>query len=101
MEIIFEIISEILGELYFEIAVALVPEHKFSKWQTWLLKALSIIVFAVSLFLIIFGICCICSGERLMAGIIMTAVGASIILVHIIILVFLLRKDKIHFSDNE
>lgn len=94
MEVILDIIIEVLGSVYFEIAAALVPDHEFKKWQTWLLKALSIIMFAISMLLIIYGFCCICSGERLMAGIIMTAVGVLMILLHIVAFVYFFRKDK-------
>ena len=87
---------ENLFDLYVCIAEKFSAGGKLKKWQENLLRVLCILVFAAMLVLLPFGICLTADGkDAAVPGITMLAVGASVLIVHIALVLCLAGKRKI------
>lgn len=87
---------ENLFDLYVCIAEKLSACGKLKKWQENLLRVLCILVFAAMLTLLPAGICLTADGgDAIAPGITMLAVGASVLIVHIALVLCLAGKRKI------
>ena len=86
---------ENLFDLYVCIAEKFSAGGKLKKWQENLLRVLCILVFAAMLVLIPFGICLTADGkDAAVPGITMLAVGASVLIVHIALVLCLAKKRE-------
>ncbi len=86
---------ENLFDLYVCIAEKFSAGGKLRKWQENLLRVLCILVFAAMLVLIPFGICLTADGgDAIVPGITMLAVGASVLIVHIALVLCLAKKRE-------
>lgn len=86
---------ENLFDLYVCIAEKFSAGGKLKKWQENLLRVLCILVFAAILVLIPFGICLTADGkDTAVPGITMLAVGASVLIVHIALVLCLAKKRE-------
>ena len=86
---------ENLFDLYVCIAEKFSAGGKLKKWQENLLRVLCILVFAAMLVLIPFGICLTADGgDAIVPGITMLAVGASVLIVHIALVLCLAKKRE-------
>ena len=87
---------ENLFDLYVCIAEKFSAGGKLKKWQENLLRVLCILVFAAMLILLSAGICLTADGkDAAVPGITMLAVGASVLVVHIALILCLAGKRKI------
>ena len=86
---------ENLFDLYVCIAEKFSAGGKLKKWQENLLRVLCILVFAAMLILLPFGICLTADGkDAAVPGITMLAVGASVLIVHIALVLCLAKKRE-------
>ena len=86
---------ENLFDLYVCIAEKLSACGKLKKWQENLLRVLCILIFAAMLVPIPFGICLTADGkDTAVPGITMLAVGASVLIVHIALVLCLAKKRE-------
>ena len=86
---------ENLFDLYVCIAEKFSAGGKLKKWQENLLRVLCVLVFAAMLVLIPFGICLTADGkDAAVPGITMLAVGASVLIVHIALVLCLAKKRE-------
>ena len=86
---------ENLFDLYVCIAEKFSAGGKLKKWQENLLRVLCVLVFAAMLVLIPFGICLTADGgDAIVPGITMLAVGASVLIVHIALVLCLAKKRE-------
>ena len=86
---------ENLFDLYVCIAEKFSAGGKLRKWQENLLRVLCVLVFAAMLVLIPFGICLTADGgDAIVPGITMLAVGASVLIVHIALVLCLAKKRE-------
>ena len=86
---------ENLFDLYVCIAEKFSAGGKLKKWQENLLRVLCILVFAAMLVLLPFGICLTADGkDAAVPGITMLAVGASVLIVHIALVLCLAKKRE-------
>lgn len=86
---------ENLFDLYVCIAEKFSAGGKLKKWQENLLRVLCVLVFAAMLVLIPFGICLTADGkDAAVPGITMLAVGASVLIVHIALILCLAKKRE-------
>ena len=86
---------ENLFDLYVCIAEKFSAGGKLKKWQENLLRVLCVLVFDAMLVLIPFGICLTADGgDAIVPGITMLAVGASVLIVHIALVLCLAKKRE-------
>ena len=86
---------ENLFDLYVCIAEKFSAGGKLKKSQENLLRVLCVLVFAAMLVLIPFGICLTADGgDAIVPGITMLAVGASVLIVHIALVLCLAKKRE-------
>lgn len=86
---------ENLFDLYVCIAEKFSAGGKLKKWQENLLRVLCILVFAAMLILLPAGICLTADGkDAAVPGITMLAVGASVLIVHIALVLCLAKKRE-------
>ena len=86
---------ENLFDLYFCIAEKFSAGGKLRKWKENLLRVLCILVFAAMLILLPAGICLTADGgDAIVPGITMLAVGASVLIVHIALVLCLAKKRE-------
>ena len=89
-------IFEEIFDLYVNIAEKFSASGKLKKWQESLLRVLCAIMLLAMLTLIPFGICLLTAEEASHAlGIAMLAVGVSVLIVHIALVLCLAGKRKI------
>ena len=92
---------ENLFDLYVCIAEKFSAGGKLKKWQENLLRVLCILVFAAMLILLPAGICLTADGkDAAVPGITMLAVGASVLVVHIALVLCLAGKRKIEEKQD-
>lgn len=92
---------ENLFDLYVCIAEKFSAGGKLKKWQENLLRVLCILVFAAMLILLPAGICLTADGkDAAVPGITMLAVGASVLIVHIALVLCLAKKGRQRKSET-
>ena len=106
MEILLHIVLEPLFYAYYSLVESIFGENRIKKSIENFLKILCLIVSGISLMLIIIGIFWLLDDEPFKTyGLIMLIVGASIILIHILIAIFVLIihsiEDKIEYKKIE
>ncbi len=99
MEFLFELFGEFFLSLYAETASCIVPDKKYSKKTTALLKFLSVLASFGALSVLIAGICVIDAGNKTV-GVPLTSVGAAVIALHFLLTCFIYSKKKKRKNKN-
>lgn len=93
MDILLEALLEFFLEVYTEIPLSLIPEKKFGKAATVLIKLFTLIIAVGAPAVLIIG-CCILSENR-HAGVPMIIVGACVTFLHLLfVTLFSVKKYK-------
>lgn len=99
MEIFLQIILEPLFFVYFDLVENLTRSKPLKKWMERLLKILCIIISTISIFLVIIGAFWVTDVEPFKAyGTVFLVVGASVLLIHILIGLFV---GVNHFAEEK
>lgn len=83
MEVLFELIGEIAGGLYFGLAELIVPDKTLSKARSNALRFICAVIMLGSLAVLWAGVIFLVDGMGFTAGVIMTSVGGALIAIHI------------------
>ncbi len=93
-----EVLFEILFEIYLELWTIFVPEHKFKKWQEYLLKISCILASLIIFALIVAGVCLLTETNLKAVGITLLTVGCVLLIIQvilfIIVLVHQIKKER-------
>ena len=99
MEIFLQIILEPLFFVYFDLVENLTRSKPLKKWMERLLKILCIIISTISIFLVIIGAFWVTDVEPFKTyGTVFLVVGASVLLIHILIGLFV---GVNHFAEEK
>lgn len=98
-----DFLLQILFEVYLNIGEILVPEKKFKKWQTGLLKVVCIIVSCIIIAFIGVGIAFLVEGvERLrIMAIAFLCVGSVLLAVHIALIIVVLVRENRKYKEEK
>ena len=86
MDILFEMLGGLFGELYIDMVMSLIPSKKLKKSVQVFLEILCIVVFVCTFFVILVGASMVIEPERdgdVRNGSVMIAVGVSVVVLHI------------------
>ncbi len=91
MEYVFEFVIEILFDLYDEIVSYFLPSRLIPKWLKIILRLICAIISITNVGLVFAGVWYI--NENVMPlGLILTAIGGALIIVHVILVIILHKK---------
>ncbi len=94
MEAVFEILLEIVFTLYYGVAIAIVPNRQFKRWQRVVLLIVSIVVSSCALAMLIAGPIMISYGTYTTLGIVFCCVGSLVLVLHVTLFFVLRHRNK-------